>query len=139
MSHVFISYSTRDSSYATRLAEKLRAEGFDVWIDNNQLRSSEDWWRSIVLAIDACAAFVVILTPGSDQSKWVQREVTLADQREKPMFPLLLAGEASTPNWSLFVRTQYDDVRDGRLPDAAFYTKLAEYAPRKPAQMGVNV
>ena len=42
MSHIFISYSTRDSAYAGKLADKLRAEGFDVWIDNNRLRSSED-------------------------------------------------------------------------------------------------
>ena len=82
MAHIFISYSTRDDAYASKLAEKLRAEGFDVWIDNRRLRSSEDWWRSIVLAIDACAAFVVLLTPHSDQSKWVQREITLADKRD---------------------------------------------------------
>ena len=51
MSHVFISYSTRDHVYANRLAEKLRSEGFNVWIDNGELRSSEDLWRSIVLAM----------------------------------------------------------------------------------------
>ncbi|MEO1287448.1 MAG: toll/interleukin-1 receptor domain-containing protein [Chloroflexota bacterium] len=40
MSHVFISYSTKDSDYAYKLADKLREEGFDVWIDNAELRSS---------------------------------------------------------------------------------------------------
>ena len=139
MSHIFISYSTRDSKYATLLAEKLRAEGFDIWIDNNRLRSSEDWWRSIVLAIDSCAAFVAILSPNSDQSKWVQREITLADQRNKPIFPLLLAGDINTPNWSLFVRTQYDDVRDGLLPGSEFLSKLAENVPRQPDHRGQNV
>lgn len=139
MSHVFISYSTQDITYASRLAEKLRAEGFDVWIDNRRLRSSEDWWRSIVLAIDACAAFVVLLTPRSDQSKWVQREITLADQRNKPIFPLLLAGDIDTPNWALFVRTQYEDVRDGHLPNPGFFANLAENVPRRRGQKGANV
>ncbi len=131
MSHVFLSYSTRDRSYAGKLAEKLRAEGFDVWIDNSRLRSSEDWWRSIVFAIDTCAAFVVLLTQESDQSKWVQREITLADQRNKPIFPLWLAGDIQTPNWAIFVRTQYEDVRDGKLPGPAFYEQLARHAPRR--------
>lgn len=131
MSHVFISYSTQNRSYASQLADKLRLEGFNVWIDNIRLRSSEDWWRSIVLAIDTCAAFVVILTPDSDQSKWVQREITLADQRNKPIFPLLLAGSIDTPNWALFVRTQYADMRIRQLPDAAFYDQLAHHAPRQ--------
>jgi Flp pilus assembly protein TadD len=139
MSHVFISYSTHDSAYANKLAEKLRAEGFDVWIDNSRLRSSEDWWHSIVLAIDACAAFVVLLTSHSDQSKWVQREITLADQRNKPTFPLWLAGDIDTPNWALFVRTQYADVRDGHLPDPAFFAKLADHVPRRRGEKGTNV
>ncbi len=34
MSHVFVSYSTRNSEYAYKLADKLRTQGFDVWIDN---------------------------------------------------------------------------------------------------------
>lgn len=131
MSHVFLSYSTRDRNYAGKLADKLRAEGFDVWIDNSRLRSSEDWWRSIVFAIDTCAALVVLLTQESDQSKWVQREITLADQRNKPIFPLWLAGDIQTPNWAIFVRTQYEDVRDGRLPGPAFYEQLARYVPRR--------
>jgi hypothetical protein len=131
MSHIFISYSTKNADYAERLAEKLREEGFDVWIDQRRLQTSRDWWRSIVLAIWDCAAFVVILTPESDASEWVQREITLADQRKKTIFPLLLDGDTNTPNWAFFVRTQYADVRSGRLPAPEFYDNLGQYAPRQ--------
>lgn len=134
MSHVFISYSTHDADYANRLADSLRTEGLNVWIDNTQLRSSEDWWRAIVLAIDACSAFVVLLSPHSDRSKWVQREITLADQRNKPLFPILLAGDINTPNWALFVRTQYEDMRAGNLPGKDFFDKLAQSSPRQSGQ-----
>jgi hypothetical protein len=65
MSHVFISYSTKNAEYAHHLADKLREEGFDVWIDQRRLQSSQDWWRAIVLGIWECAAFIVILTPKS--------------------------------------------------------------------------
>jgi TIR domain len=132
MGHVFVSYSKSDNDYAMRLVQKLRQEGFDVWIDHRSLHNSEDWWRSIVLAIWQADAVIVLLTPRSDESRWVQREITIADNRKKPMFPLLLEGDIETPNWSLFVRTQYTDVIDGSLPPADFYEELAQYTPRNP-------
>jgi len=36
---------------------------------------------------------VVIMTPASEESKWVEREVLFADEEGKPIFPLLLQGE----------------------------------------------
>lgn len=143
MSHVFVSYSTKNSEYAYKLADKLRTQGFDVWIDNAELRSSDNWWESIVLALRSCNAVIVIMTPEAKQSKWVQREVTLADNWNKPTFPVLLAGE----NWEMFVLTQYEDVRQdggnppnyvGKLPSRAFYEKLTQYVPRQKSQ-GANV
>lgn len=43
MGHVFISYSTQDRTYAQRLAKKLRDEGIEVWIDNAEIQSGENW------------------------------------------------------------------------------------------------
>jgi hypothetical protein len=131
MSHIFISYSTKNGDYARKLAEKLREEGFDVWIDKRRLHSSEDWWRSIVLALRGASVCVVILSPESDASRWVQREITLAEKYEKPMFPLLLEGDLDSPNWELFVRTQVENVTDGELPPAEFYNYLEQYTPRQ--------
>ncbi|MEO1287578.1 MAG: TIR domain-containing protein [Chloroflexota bacterium] len=128
--HIFISYSTKDKDYAYRLAESLREAGFDVWIDEARLHSSEDWWNAIVEALWSCGAFVVIMSPNSDASRWVQREVTIADQQSKPIFPLLLDGDINTPNWQIFVRTQFRDVRDGSLPPEEFYNKLAQIVTR---------
>lgn len=138
MSHVFVSYSTKDRPYALKLAERLRAEGFDVWIDNARLGSSEDWWRSIVLAIWNCSAFVVILSPQSDVSEWVQLEITIAANKQKPRYPLLLEGDLNTVNWQIFARTQYEDVRGGQLPPPDFYEELARHAPRK-SEPGIDV
>jgi len=131
MSHVFISYSTKNADYAQKLAAKLREEGFDVWVDNLRLRSSEDWWRSIVLALRGCAAVVVILTPESDASDWVQREITLAGKYKKPIFPLWLSGNLDTPNWEYFVRIQIEDVRGGKLPPSHVFDTIALHAPRQ--------
>ena len=138
MSHVFISYSTHNSDYARALADRLRDEGFDVWIDNRNLHSSEDWWRSIVLALRSCAAFLVILTPEADTSRWVQREITLADKYARPVYPLWLSGDLNSPNWEIFVRIQVEDVRGGKMPTSEFYDQLAQVASRQ-ARKGLNV
>lgn len=133
-SHVFISYSTRNKDYAYKLSDKLRDEGFDVWIDNNELRSSEDWWDSIIDALRDAAAFIIIMTPQSRASRWVQRELTLADNWGKPAFPLLLDGE----NFEIYVRIQFRDVRDGSLPSSEFYDALARYTPRQ-QRRGIDI
>lgn len=131
MSHVFISYSKLNRDYARALTDKLLALGFDVWIDD-RIDYGEDWWREIVRAIKACGAFIVIMTPESGESRWVQREVTLADELRKPTFPLLLSGDLiSSDYWAIFVRSQYADVRDGRLPPDDYINRLDHYTARK--------
>lgn len=138
MSHIFISYSRKDSVYARRLADHLLSQGFDVWIDGD-ISYGDDWWRAINRAMKTCGAVIVIMTPNSDQSRWVQREITLADELDIPTFPLLLAGDLlHSEHWSMFVRTQCFDVRDERLPSAEFFEKLGRKAARR-ATRGVEV
>jgi hypothetical protein len=134
MSHVFISYSKHNRTYARQLADHLLDQGFDVWIDD-RIDYGDEWWETIVTAIQGCAACVVIMTPEAKRSKWVKREVALADDLDKPMFPILLEGE----NWPLFVITQYVDVSDGHLPPPEFDERLAGHAPRRVTQQGADV
>ncbi len=143
MNYAFISYGVQNREYANKLADKLKAEGFNIWIDNAELRSSDNWWQSIVVALRNCAAVIVVMTPQSAESRWVQREITLADKWQKKIFPVLLAGD----NWELFVLTQYEDVRlprgkfpnyGGKLPSSKFFDKLAQVVPRQ-ATLGLAV
>jgi len=119
MGHIFISYSRQDKEYAFKLAEKLRDEGFEIWIDN-RIQSGDDWWDTIDRAISDAIAFIVIMTPSSKDSNWVKREILLADDRKKPVFPLLLEGE----NWSFYVHTQYENLINHSLPDSVFVERL---------------
>ncbi|MCU0513165.1 MAG: toll/interleukin-1 receptor domain-containing protein [Anaerolineae bacterium] len=131
MAHVFISYSRQNGDYARNLADRLIAEGFDVWIDD-RINYGENWWRVIVKAIRDCAAFLPVMSPAADESRWVQREVSVADELHKPAFPLLLAGKLiEFDHFLIYISTQYIDVSDGLLPGEALYSRLAQYAPRK--------
>ncbi|GAA1299783.1 TIR domain-containing protein [Saccharothrix xinjiangensis] len=131
MAHVFISYSRRQQPYARRLAGHLRVEhGIDTWIDD-ELITGDRWERVIHTRIDECAALVVLMSPESEASDWVDLEITRAQDRGKPVLPLplLLAG-------TVFFRLgnlQYEDVRDGSMPGARFVTALRRITGTSPA------
>jgi len=124
VSHVFISYSHEDKYYTHKLAEKLEQEGFEVWIDD-RIDYGAKWPSTIQENLDSCAAFVVIMTPQSYKSDWVQNELIRAKRKEKPLFPLLLEGDV----WLAVENTQYINVKGGQLPPTKFFLRLAECFP----------
>jgi hypothetical protein len=85
---VFISYSTKDDSYAYALEDHLKQQGFDVWIDKKGLRVQDSWTDTIENAVEDCAAFIVLMSEASKDSKWVRRELLHAQDCDKPIFPL---------------------------------------------------
>jgi formylglycine-generating enzyme required for sulfatase activity len=122
--YVFISYSRKDQAYARQLVDHLRASGFEVWIDD-RIDFGSRWWQTIVEAIQRCAALIVIMSPDSEASEWVEREIHLALRERKPVFPLLLRGKG----FALLITRQYVKVTDGRMPPPDFYDRLRQVVP----------
>ena len=121
MGHIFISYSRKDSEYAHRLADSIQAQGFDVWIDA-RLDYGSHWPLEIQKQLDSCQAFILVMSPHSYASEWVQSELQRAKRKMKPIFPLLLEGDET---WLSVESTQFYDVRGGKFPDAKFYSGLS--------------
>jgi len=88
MADVFISYSRKDSDLATQFSEKLTASGISVWIDREGIDLATNWSGEIVDAIEACKAFVVILSAASVESHNVSKEVSIASELKKRILPL---------------------------------------------------
>lgn len=120
MPFIFLSYSHKDGEYANRLADSLEAKGLEVWIDE-RIDYGAHWPKVIQENLDRCAAFIVVMTPDSFESEWVQAELTRAQRLRKPTFPLLLDGDI----WLALEATQYVDVRGAKLPPSGFFTRLA--------------
>jgi len=120
MPHIFISYSRQDQTYAQVIQNALAERNLPYWMDD-RIDPGDGWWDEIDRAIAGCACMLVIMTPAAKASRWVQREILLAEDRGKPIFPLLLAGD----NWSLFVDTQYIEVDANTLPPDRFFDQLA--------------
>ena len=120
MGHIFISYSHKDTTYAHGLADHLRNMGFDIWMDE-RLDYGSQWPLEIQKQLDACAAFILIMTPRAFASDWVQSELQRAKRKLKPIFPLLLEGNEP---WLSVESTQYYDVRGEKFPDTRFYSAI---------------
>lgn len=117
--HIFISYSRRDQDYARKLADHVRQNRFNAWIDD-RIDYGDRWFKEIEKAIKVCAAFVVIMTPDSEESDWVHREILIAKREKKPIFPLLLKGQ----EFGILIDIQYGDVRNMEMPPTDFYDRL---------------
>ena len=88
---VFLSYSRRDGVAAGRLSEELEALGWEVWQDTEDIVGGESWRRSVVDGLQAAHAVILIVSPNSMASTNVERELTIADDEGKPVFPVMIA------------------------------------------------
>jgi TIR domain len=68
---VFVSYSRRDLTFTDRLFEALKARGFDVLIDRQNLPKLEDWERELLGFIQQADTVVFIVSRHSLASKVV--------------------------------------------------------------------
>lgn len=125
MSYIFISYSHKDAEYAHKIAHALEEAKFSVWIDD-RIDYGTQWPHVIQENLDNCGVFVVIMTPQAYQSHWVQNELSRAQRKAKPIFPLLLEGNEP---WLQVEATQFVDVRNRELPPEAFFAQLNTFVP----------
>lgn len=75
MSHIFISYSRKDSDCAMRIVRRLEAQGFPVWIDQLSIDGGVWWGPEIQAGIRASAAALVIWSDNAKQSPHVADEI----------------------------------------------------------------
>jgi HEAT repeat protein len=91
MSNVFISFSSEDVDFATRLSEAIKERtGFTTWLYTEQLYPGDRWGPAIDQAIEECAALVVVMTPAAAQSQYVTYEWAYADGLDRRIIPIHL-------------------------------------------------
>lgn len=92
--HFFISYSRTDTTQKQNIVKQLRARGINLWVDiENLVPGTPAWEREIERAIRSAAGIIVLLSPESNNSEWVRREISFAEQHEKQVFPVLIHGD----------------------------------------------
>ena len=71
----FLSHSHTDKVLAERLACDLSAAGVEVWYADWEIAPGESLRRKIDAGIEDASHFLVLLTPNSLKSEWVQTEL----------------------------------------------------------------
>lgn len=84
---VFISYSSHDRVHADAACHYLEAAGIRAWMAHRDILPGADWRDSIVEAVNDASVLVLIFSAKSNASKYVQREIEVAVDREIPLIP----------------------------------------------------
>lgn len=128
MAHAFLSYSSRDADVADRLVADLRGHGVEVWYDKD-LRAGERWEPMLADQLRRADAVIVLITPASLQSNWVEMEWSTALGRSARVVPVLVNGvrphDLPEPLRELVAVFLDQDYREGVRKLAASIKQLA--------------
>jgi WD40 repeat protein/energy-coupling factor transporter ATP-binding protein EcfA2 len=92
--HVFISYARADGEFVARLIADLEAAGVNVWIDHQGLKpGTPNWEEALREAIRSSAAVMLVASPSSRRSKYVQAEIDIAQMYDHVIYPVWAVGE----------------------------------------------
>lgn len=75
---IFISYSKADNYIARKVAEALQTAGLKVWIDDWELQVGDSISQRIEQGVKSSDILLVLLSPDSVSSYWVQKELNAA-------------------------------------------------------------
>ncbi|MFE3031010.1 toll/interleukin-1 receptor domain-containing protein [Streptomyces canus] len=76
----FISYPRALERMAAEIADRLRIDGYDTWIDVNNFDKQADGHAQLKRAIEGCDYFLSISPAIGEQSYWVRFENAIAAQ-----------------------------------------------------------
>jgi DNA-binding SARP family transcriptional activator len=76
---VFLCHSSSDKPFVRALYEKLGADGFEPWLDEEDLLPGQEWEAEIARAVRASDVVLVCLSRGAvERTGFVQREIRMA-------------------------------------------------------------
>jgi hypothetical protein len=97
---IFISHSDQDSYWFGKLVDSLQQDSLDIWYDRGGLHAGTEWIKTIEREIQARDIFLLVITPQSWASQWVQNELSLALIHHKQILGVI---HQPTPNLGGFI------------------------------------
>jgi hypothetical protein len=123
----FIGYSSRDEALAQRLHADLQAKGVRCWFAPEDMKIGDEFRSRIDESIQVYDRLLLIVSESSVKSRWVQKEVETAFEKEARenrtvLFPVRIddAVMHSTVGWAADIRRQrhIGDFREWKDHDA---------------------
>jgi len=117
--HILISYARADRHLVERLLRDLHTSGFPTWVDDNNIEpGTYDWEHAIRGAVSESYAVVLVCTPNTTGSQYIQAELALAQKHGITIVPVWMSGDEWVDCIPLgFVRHQHIDCRERSSED----------------------
>jgi TIR domain len=94
MGHIFISYSRKNSTFANRLYFDLKRAGLEPWLDTSDIPNESLWANVLRDKVETCEHFLLLASPESRASEYVEREIRQAETSQKPILRLWISGKS---------------------------------------------
>jgi WD40 repeat protein len=85
----FLSYAREDRKFVEQLRADLIAAGLEVWVDVEDIPGGARWRERVTRGIEACKAFVFVISPDSVASAPCKEELSLAGSFNKLVVPVV--------------------------------------------------
>ena len=122
----FISYSSADEAFCRRLHGRLQDTGLRVWFAPHDIQGGRKLHEQIDQAIRVYDKLLLVLSPHSMQSPWVEFEIRRARRREvaeqrRLLFPVRLVDYEAIKTWECFdadtAKDLATEIREYYIPD----------------------
>ena len=108
MAHdVFISYSSKDKPAADATCAVLESKGIRCWIAPRDIIPGADWGETIVDALHASRALVLVFSANANLSQQIKREVERAVNAGLPIIPLRIENVMPAKSLEYFLSTPH--------------------------------
>ena len=87
---IFISYKSEEYPEASWVKSVLEENGLSCWMAPMSIPGGSSYAEEIEDAIENCRVYVLILSQKAQESKWVQKELDMALNREKVILPFMI-------------------------------------------------
>ncbi len=92
----FLSYNAKDLQWADKLKGALEDRGLKIWIDHSEIRPGDMIVEALEKGLEKCRCMVLLVSPHSIKSGWVQEEysralaLTKAPNKKLRLIPAIL-------------------------------------------------
>lgn len=106
-SHVFLSYASRDREIAETVCAALEAGGIPCWMAPRNILPGSDYGASIIEALEAAQAMVLIFSSHSNVSPHIKREIERAVNKGIAIIPFRIENVMPSKTLEYFISTQH--------------------------------
>ncbi len=115
---VFISYSSAELEIADKIRRTLESNGISCWMAPESIPAGSDYAKEIPRAINACKAFLLVLSDAAQRSSWVPKEVGLAIGKRKTVVPFHIDDSQISDDFDFYLTNCQRISAHNRMEDA---------------------